>query len=60
MTWIVLHLSDNAGRYLLPSGGPLSADVAELVRPELRFELRSALQRAFEKKSSARSVCLSG
>jgi two-component system CheB/CheR fusion protein len=46
----VLHLSDNAGRYLLPSGGPLSADVAELVRPELRFELHSALQRAFEKR----------
>src|SRR5262249_37816997 len=31
----VLHLSDNAGRYLLVSGGPLSADVTELVRPEL-------------------------
>jgi two-component system CheB/CheR fusion protein len=28
----VLHLSDNAGRYLLSSGGPLTADVAELMR----------------------------
>src|SRR5215470_8358555 len=46
----VLHLSDNAGRYLLPSGGPLSADVTDLVRPELRFELRSALHRALEKR----------
>ena len=44
----VLHLSDTAGRFLLPSGGPLSADVTELVRPELRFELRSCLHRAFE------------
>src|SRR5215510_2663133 len=43
----VVHLSDNAGRYLMPSGGPLSSDVSDLVRPELRFELRSALNRAF-------------
>jgi len=41
----VLHLSDNAGRYVLPSGGPLSGDVVDLVRPELRSELRSALTR---------------
>lgn len=44
----VIHLSDHAGRYLLPSGGPLSGDVVDLVRPELRFELRSALHRLFE------------
>ncbi|HSC18251.1 MAG TPA: CheR family methyltransferase [Rhizomicrobium sp.] len=44
----VLHLSENAGRYLQPSGGSLSADVTELVREEIRFELRSALHRAFE------------
>src|SRR5262245_40475317 len=43
----VVHLSDNAGRYLMPSGGPLSQDVSDLARPELRFELRSALNRAF-------------
>jgi two-component system CheB/CheR fusion protein len=52
----VLHLSDNVGRYLLPSGGPLSADVAELVRPELRFELRSALHRAFDQRRSTLSL----
>jgi two-component system, chemotaxis family, CheB/CheR fusion protein len=46
----VLHLSDTAGRYLLPSGGPLSADVTELVHPELRFEVRSCLHRAFEQR----------
>jgi two-component system CheB/CheR fusion protein len=46
----VLHLSDNAGRYLLLSGGPLSADLADLVRPELRFETRSGLHRAFEQR----------
>ena len=44
----VVHLSDNAGRFLQPSGGPLSNDAVDLVRGELRFELRSALNRAFE------------
>jgi two-component system, chemotaxis family, CheB/CheR fusion protein len=52
----VLHLSDNAGRYLLPSGGPLSADVTELARPELRFELRSCLNRAFEQRRPSISL----
>src|SRR5579885_1499767 len=31
----VLHLSEHAGRYLQPAGGLLSADITELVRPEL-------------------------
>ncbi|PWT88072.1 MAG: chemotaxis protein [Proteobacteria bacterium] len=44
----VLHMSENSGRFLQPSGGPLSGNVVDLVRPELRFELRSALHRAFE------------
>jgi two-component system CheB/CheR fusion protein len=34
----------------MPSGGPLSGDVVDLARPELRFELRSALNRAFEQE----------
>lgn len=52
----VLHLSENAGRYLQPSGGPLSHDVIELMRPELRFDLRSALERAFERNESTLSL----
>jgi two-component system, chemotaxis family, CheB/CheR fusion protein len=44
----VLHMSENAGRFLQPAGGPLSGNVIDLVRPELRFELRSALHRVFE------------
>jgi two-component system CheB/CheR fusion protein len=44
-----VHLSELAGRYLQPSGGPVSADAADLVRPELRFDLRAALHRAFER-----------
>ena len=44
----VLHLSETAGRYLQPSGGPLTADIVDLVRQELRFELRAALNRTLE------------
>src|SRR5574337_1128338 len=43
----VVHLSERAGRYLQPSGGTLANDVTELAREELRFDLRSALHRAF-------------
>jgi two-component system CheB/CheR fusion protein len=52
----VLHMSDSAGRFLQPSGGPLSADVVDLVRPELRFELRSALNRLFEQQLATLSL----
>jgi two-component system, chemotaxis family, CheB/CheR fusion protein len=44
----VVHLSNNAGRYLQLPGGPLTGDATELARPELRFALRSALHRAFQ------------
>ena len=52
----VVHLSENAGRFVMPSGGPLSGDAVDLVRPELRFELRSALNRAFEQTLSTLSL----
>jgi two-component system, chemotaxis family, CheB/CheR fusion protein len=52
----VIHLSESAGRYVLPSGGPLTGDVVDLVRPELRFELRSALSRVFQQQQSALSL----
>jgi two-component system CheB/CheR fusion protein len=55
----VLHLSETAGRYLLPSGGPLTTDVTDLVRPELRFELRAALHRAFERGEKTLSGAIS-
>src|SRR5262245_43297360 len=48
----VVHLSDNAGRYLMPPGGPLSWDVSDMARPELRFQLRAALNRAFAQNVS--------
>ncbi|HLH51754.1 MAG TPA: chemotaxis protein CheB [Roseiarcus sp.] len=52
----VVHLSDNAGRFLQPSGGALSGDIVDLARPELRFELRSALHRVFERGQSTLSL----
>ena len=52
----VMHLSDNAGRYIMPGGGPLTGDAADLVRPELRFELRSALNRVFEQRAATLSL----
>ncbi len=52
----VIHLSENAGRYVMPSAGALSVDVVDLVRPELRFELRSALNRFFEQHLSTLSL----
>ena len=54
----VIHLSENAGRFMLPSGGPLSGDAVDLVRPELRFELRSALNRVFEQRASTLSLAI--
>ncbi|WP_412066923.1 CheR family methyltransferase [Rhizobium sp. SYY.PMSO] len=44
-----LHLSDSVGRYLQPSGGPVTTDSVDMVHQELRFDLRSALNRAFER-----------
>jgi two-component system, chemotaxis family, CheB/CheR fusion protein len=44
----VLNLSESAGQYLLHPGGPPTSDVTELVRPELRLDLRSGLHRAFD------------
>ena len=52
----VVHLSESAGRFLQPAGGPLTGDVVDLVRSELRFELRSALHRIFEQQVASLSL----
>ena len=44
----VMHLSEHAGRYMQPSGGTLANDITELVREEMRFDVRASLHRAFE------------
>jgi two-component system CheB/CheR fusion protein len=51
----VVHLSENAGRYLQPSGGTLANDITELAREELRFDIRAALHRAFARNEPSLS-----
>jgi two-component system CheB/CheR fusion protein len=46
----VLHLSEHAGRYMDPVGGPLTGDIVDLVRPEFRSELQAALYRALDQR----------
>jgi two-component system, chemotaxis family, CheB/CheR fusion protein len=49
----ILHLSRNAGRYILHSEGPFSGKLEYVVRPELRLDLGHALRKAFERKQSS-------
>lgn len=44
----IVHLSENAGRFLQFAGGLPSADLLRVVHPMLRIELRAALFRAAE------------
>jgi two-component system CheB/CheR fusion protein len=53
--WNVEHLSENAGRFLRPRGGPPTQTLTDLVRTELLDELRAALHHASEQ----REPCLS-
>ena len=45
----ILHLSETAGRYVLPPKGPITNELLKIIRPELQMELRSALFQSFEK-----------
>lgn len=48
-TYKILHLSEHAGRFLLPPAGPWLNDVTQLVLPEFQFELRSSFYQVFER-----------
>ena len=52
----IVNMSEEAGRFMQPSGGPIRNDITELVRPELRFDLRAALHRAFERNQASLSL----
>lgn len=52
----ILHLSQNAGRFFRPLEGPFSVELGAQVRPELRVDLKLALQRALERGESSLSV----
>jgi two-component system, chemotaxis family, CheB/CheR fusion protein len=44
----IVHLSPQAGKFIQHSAGTFSGKLAEVVRPELRLDLKMALDRAFE------------
>ncbi len=44
----IVHLSPQAGRFIQHSAGTFSGKLSEVVRPELRLDLKMALDRAFE------------
>ncbi len=53
--WNILHLSETAGRFVQPRGGPGTLAATDLVRPELRAELSAALRHAFEHREPSLS-----
>src|SRR5262249_18363664 len=54
----ILNLSENAGRYLLQPGGPISSLAADVVRPELILDVRAALHRVFEQNAATLTPAL--
>jgi two-component system CheB/CheR fusion protein len=46
----ILHLSPTAGRFILHSAGPFTSRLPAIVRPELRLDLKLALDRAFDQR----------
>jgi len=51
-----INLSETCGKFVLHASGPMSTDAAEIVRPELRLEVRAALHRAFEQNEASVSL----
>ena len=50
-----VHLSQTAGRYLQHPMGPPNTNIVDVVRPELRASLRSALREVFEDNGTVRT-----
>ncbi|HEY8560145.1 MAG TPA: PAS domain S-box protein [Pyrinomonadaceae bacterium] len=48
----VIHISENAARFMQISSGEPSRDLLQLIRPELRSELRAALFQAAQRKTN--------
>jgi two-component system CheB/CheR fusion protein len=48
----VLHISPSVGHFMLPSEGPFTTDLTALVNPELRVDLKLALDRAITHQQS--------
>jgi two-component system CheB/CheR fusion protein len=50
-----VHLSQSAGRYLQHPVGPPNTNIVDIVRPELRVKLRSALRESFARGKTVRT-----
>lgn len=48
----ILHLSERAGRYLQFAAGEASLNLLQVIRPELRIDLRTALFQAGQKRTT--------
>ena len=55
----IVHLSDRAGRYLLFGAGEASLNLLQVVRQELRIDLRTALLQAAQKRTTVAARGLS-
>ena len=51
----VLRISERAGRYMQIAGKEISNNLLQLIRPELRLELRSALYQAVQRQSNVQT-----
>ncbi len=54
----IVNMSEDAGRFIKPSGGQMRNDITELVRQELRFDLRAGLHLAFERGQPSLSLAI--
>ena len=50
--YVIVHLTERAARYLEFSAGEASLDLLQVVRPELRADLRTALYQAAQKRTA--------
>lgn len=48
----IVHLSENAGKYMQIAGGKPSMNLLKVILPELRLELRTALYKAVQRKTN--------
>src|SRR5690606_17416439 len=51
----VVHISEHAGRYLVLAGGEPTTRAADLLRPELRIDLQTALHQVRERNERVRT-----
>ena len=52
---LVVHVSQNAGKYLMISGGEINRDIFRLIHPDLQLEMRSIIYSSRDRKKINRS-----